>query len=131
MAPKRTFPKTPSPHPLPQAHRACLNHGKNSCIFCPQICALKNLQIPFYFLAAPRNKWLLGSLTSDQTHTPWSGSAESKLLDHQGSKNIHQTTEYPPKHQGTHIKLSRRPVKITVTRFDLWDKQPPPIFPKA
>ena len=76
-------------------------------------------------MAAPRKKWHLGSLTSDQTHTPWSGSAESKSLDYQGSKNIHQTTEYPHKHQGSHVKLSRCPVKITITRFDLWDKPPP------
>ena len=39
----------------------------------------------FFFLAELHGIWNLSSLTRDQTHTPCSGSIESKPLDHQGS----------------------------------------------
>ena len=49
----------------------------------------------FFFLAVPHGMWHLSSPTSDRTHTPCTGSAESSPLDRQGSSQ-------PPRRALTH-----------------------------
>ena len=61
----------------------CLPHA----LKCPVLPTFAHTLIfpKLFVLAAPRGMWNLGSPIGYQTHTPCSGSTDSKLLDHQGS----------------------------------------------
>lgn len=82
----------------PHAQGSCLDHERNSCIFCPQTCLPKVCR---------------HLLSTSSSLAPYVSQAKVYIRP------------LRPRTPGTHIKLSRWPVKASLTEFELQGKQLP------